>query len=587
MKHYLKLLAVFFILPSCTPQSEKDESKAELITSEINWKSFTPSVFDEAKNQDKLVLLDVGANWCHWCHVMDDSTYSNSEVQAYLNENFILAREDQDSRPDLYAAYKTWGWPAIIVLNEDGKDVKRLKGYQHRNKFLKILKEVRANPIAIEENNEVSSGNSAPYSANSAKLYNAFLSRVDHEQGAYHWSNKYLHLPGFMHGLKYYASNDSIKSWTDKTINGSYNLVDPAWSGVYQYSAKRSWIHQHYEKLLRVQANYIQAYALYGAINEDKKALQMAEEIVGYCERFFGNGSALYFNSQNADLIAGVHSEEYYLMSESERLKEGTPSVDEKIYLKENCQMASSLFYLWAATDKAIYFIKATQMVDEILRDYESENGIFMREKGNSSILSFSDNRYLLDLLMTAYQSSGNRTYLNKAQQLGQDVEDYFHADYGFASAKGDLAKAASKVELDNLLAVLTYNNLSQITGNKEFHDVAKAVYETTDKSDLFTKVGYVPLLQLADEQLNQEAFHAVYLTDGKNTQMGQDFYKKLLIHPSQYFVFEYLLMNKMSEDQKMMYGGLPAGTLFMCTSSYCSAPMYEVADLERFLKTI
>ena len=587
MKAYFKFILLLSILSSCGVDSKTDETTTDIWTSELEWQSFTPNVFDEAKNQDKLVLLDVGANWCHWCHVMDDSTYANPEVQGYLKENFILAREDQDSRPDLYAAYKTWGWPAIIVLNEEGQDVKRMKGYHHRNKFLTILKEVRANPVAINDSEEISSGNSAPYSANSAKLYTAFLNRVDHEQGAYHWANKYLHLPGFMHGLKYYNANDSIKNWTDKTINGSYNLVDPAWSGVYQYSAKRSWTNQHYEKLLRVQANYVQAYAVYGSLKNDKKALKMAEEIVGYCERFFGSKTALYYNSQNADLIAGVHSEAYYLKSESERLKEGTPSVDEKVYLKENCQMAKSLLYLWAATDKPVYHSKAIQMVNEILKDYESDKGIFKREKGNSSIYSFSDNRHLLDLLMITYQATGNTKYLTKAEKLGNKVELLFHEDYGFASAKGDLAKQAAKVELDNLLAVLTFNNLSQITGDKDFHLLAEKVYETTDKADLFTKVGYVPLLQLADEQLNEEAFHAVYLTDGKNTQMGQEFYKKLLIHPSQYFVFEYLNMDEMNEEQQMMYGGLPAGTLFMCTSSYCSAPMYEVSDLDNFLKTI
>lgn len=585
IKQFTYLLILTLLVSCGSSESDKQGNKIPE-TSEIEWRSFTPEVFDEAKAQNKLVLLEVGANWCHWCHVMDDSTYSNPEVQAYLHENFILVREDQDSRPDLYAAYKTWGWPAIIVMNEEGQDVKRLKGYQKRGKFLKILKEVRANPIAIPDD-LVSSGDSKPYSANSSSLYNAFLKRVDHEKGAYHWSNKYLHLPGFMHGLKNYRKNDSLKNWTDKTLKGSYNLVDPAWSGVYQYSAKKSWTNQHYEKLLRVQANYIQAYALYGAIAGDKTAIQTAEEIVAYCERFFGNASSLYYNSQNADLVSGVHSEEYYQLDEKERLKEGTPSVDESIYLKENCQMAKSLFYLWASSNKEIYFTKAIQITNEILADYSNADGVYTREKGKNEILSFSDNRHLLDLLMMAYHATGKKEYMRKAKKLGFAIQTTFLEDYGFASAKGNLAKAAAKVELDNLLSVLTFNQLSQVTGDKVFHDLAEQVYETTDKAYLFTKVGYVPLLQLADEQLNEEAYHAVFLTDGNNDKLGREFYKKILLHPSQYFVFEYLPMDEMNEEQQMMYGGLPAGTLFMCTSSYCSAPIYEVKDLEQFLKTI
>lgn len=574
------------ILMGCVSTENEKSINSAINQEEINWKSFSPAVFDEAKEQDKLVLLEVGANWCHWCHVMDDSTYSDKEVQDYLKENFILAREDQDSRPDLYAAYKTWGWPAIIVLNAEGQDLKRLKGYQKRTKFLTILKEVRANPQPIPDD-QISNGNSAPYSANTSNLFTSFLKRIDHEKGAYHWSNKYLHLPGFMHGLKYYDQNDSLKNWTDKTIKGSYNLVDPAWSGVYQYSAKKNWVNQHYEKLLRVQANYIQAYAMYGAVTGDEKAVQKAEEIVGYCERFFGNSSSLYYNSQNADLIAGVHSEDYYQLSEKERLKEGTPSVDEKIYLKENCQMAISLLYLWAATDKEIYLSKSVKMTNEIVSDYSSKDGIFSREKDKYDILSFSDNRYLIDLLMIIYQATGTDNYLTEANKLAQAVDQNFREEFGFVSAKGKIAKAAAKVELDNLLAVLTYNNLSQLTGDRGYKDLALEIYETTDKAYLFKKVGYLPLLQMAEEQLSQEAFHAVYLTDGSNNILAQDFYKRLLLHKSQYIVFERLSIDQMNEEQQMMYGGLPAGTLFMCTSSFCSAPMYEVKELEAFLNTL
>lgn len=126
-------LGIIFLLCACNFEAEKSEDT-------LQWQPFDAGVFETAKKTKKLVFLEIGANWCHWCHVMDDSTYSDKKVQAYLNENFILCREDQDERPDLYAAYKKWGWPAIVVFDENAETLLLLKGFQEKSKFLSILK---------------------------------------------------------------------------------------------------------------------------------------------------------------------------------------------------------------------------------------------------------------------------------------------------------------------------------------------------------------------------------------------------------------------------------------------------------------
>jgi len=561
---------------------EEIENGVEDSESEIDWLCYSEEVFDIAKTQEKLVLLEVGANWCHWCHVMDDSTYSNKEVQEYLEENFVLSREDQDSRPDLYSAYKPWGWPAIIIQDANGNDLLRLRGYQERNKFLNSLKKVVANPIIIKDE----SVEKEEYTMETIVLAGQFEKRVDHEKGGYPWKNKFLQSVGIVQGLKMY-SNEKMRAWTDLTIQQSYLLVDPAWSGVYQYSARKSWNHQHFEKLLKVQADYVKAYAMYGANTSNKEAINRAEEIVGYCYRFFGNKSALFYNSQNADLVSGVHSAAYYNLSEKERLKQGTPSVDKSIYLKENALMAQSILYLWAATNKKSYLSKTRDMTDEILSMYKSENGLFVRELGKDQIFAFEDNRTLLDLLLKMYQLTGDQNYLTEASELGKNIETQFTTDYGFISVVGEGKVLPTYVDLDNINSVITYNLLGHLACSKSFANIGLTAYEKTDKAALHKKVSYLPLLQMAEEQLQNEPFHAVFLNDGKQRQLGLQLYSQLLLHPSQYITFEWLGMDELSEEQEMMYGGLPAGTLFMCTSSYCSAPIYDVDGLTTFLKNI
>lgn len=576
---FIPFCSLLFLFACAQPPEEKVQNND---AEEIDWLPYDQAVFDLATSSNKLILLEVGANWCHWCHVMDDSTYANPEVQSFLKEHFILSREDQDSRPDLFAAYRPWGWPAIIVQNEKGEDLLRLKGYQPRKKFLAVLQETIDHPTIIQEEEK----QKKEFSASASAIAEAFKERVDHEKGAYPWKNKFIQFQGILQGLKM-NSDPKMKAWTDLTIKNSYALVDPVWSGVYQYSALRSWNNQHYEKLLKIQAEYIKTYAVYAAFHELTEPLEKAESIVGYCERFFADESGLYYNSQNADVVAGEDSEEYYQLNETERLLQGTPSVDQSIYLKENAKMGEALLYLWAATDNKRYLEKAQQMLDILIEERYSKSGLYLRSEQDEGFYAFEDNRNMLEVLMHFYQLSGDKKYLKKAKELGLVMQENFFGEDGFTAVCGEEIVKNSIVDLDNINGVITFNKLGHLANEKEFLTLAQRADERCDKAELNKVVGYLPLLQMAEEQLAQEPFHAVFLHDGQQSQAGQNFYKQLILHPSQYITFEWLDVNQMNEEQQMMYGGLPAGTLFMCTSSFCSAPMYEAKDLADFLASI
>ncbi len=95
----------------------------------IPWREWGADAFAEAKAQDKPILLDIGAVWCHWCHVMDDGipgdpvhtgTYTDPEVQQRILANFIPIKVDNDRRPDINARYNMGGWPTTAFLTPDG-----------------------------------------------------------------------------------------------------------------------------------------------------------------------------------------------------------------------------------------------------------------------------------------------------------------------------------------------------------------------------------------------------------------------------------------------------------------------------------
>src|SRR5512141_430789 len=95
----------------------------------IKWHEWGEEAFALAKRENKPVLLDIGAVWCHWCHVMDRESYENAETAQIVNQHFIAIKVDRDERPDVDSRYQAavqaisgqGGWPLTAFLTPEGK----------------------------------------------------------------------------------------------------------------------------------------------------------------------------------------------------------------------------------------------------------------------------------------------------------------------------------------------------------------------------------------------------------------------------------------------------------------------------------
>src|SRR3981081_2065322 len=95
----------------------------------IRWHEFGEEAFAAARLANKPMLLDIGAVWCHWCHVMDRESYDDAEVAAIVNEHYIAVKVDRDERPDIDSRYQAavgaltgqGGWPLTAFLNAAGR----------------------------------------------------------------------------------------------------------------------------------------------------------------------------------------------------------------------------------------------------------------------------------------------------------------------------------------------------------------------------------------------------------------------------------------------------------------------------------
>ena len=110
------------------------------------WSGWDDDLFARAATEKRFVILDLEAVWCHWCHVMEKTTYANPQVQELLASKYLPVRVDQDANPDLSSRYGDWGWPATIVFGPDGTEIAKIRGYIEPERMQALLKAIIDDP---------------------------------------------------------------------------------------------------------------------------------------------------------------------------------------------------------------------------------------------------------------------------------------------------------------------------------------------------------------------------------------------------------------------------------------------------------
>ena len=110
-------------------------------SSEIHWEEWSDEAFERARMEEKLVLLSIGACWCHWCHVLDRSSYSDPQVVELINDRYVPIRVEADRRPDIQDRYLMGGWPTTAVLTPDAR-ILTGSTYMPPERMLNLLRQV-------------------------------------------------------------------------------------------------------------------------------------------------------------------------------------------------------------------------------------------------------------------------------------------------------------------------------------------------------------------------------------------------------------------------------------------------------------
>lgn len=476
-------LSLVLSLTACSSATQSTPKQATT-GSKIQWLDWSEKRFQEAKKQNKLVLLDLGAVWCHWCHVMDEETYADPEVVAEVEAHWLPVKVDQDAHPDLASRYGDYGWPATILFDAQGTELAKFQGYVPKRRFLSLLKAFVEDPTPGPSARSQPPATSASTAVIAKDLKDDMLGLYEmaYDSKFKGWGTvqKWLDWDCVEYAMARARRGDKrSRSMAIETLESQIKLLDPVWGGVYQYSHGGVWTEPHYEKLTIFQAHNIRIYALAARSFQNDKYLKVARAILKYCDDFQTSPEGAYYTSQDADLVKGQHSKGYFLLDDKARRKQGLPAVDKQLYTRENGLMIHALCELYNSTGDASVLNRAKRAAAWLEKHRKRKQGGYTHGQSDRHGPYLRDNLCAAGAMLALAMSTGEESYLVKAQDCMRFVDKALRGPTGFVSfptpkASVGVFKAAFPVREENIQLARVANQLYHNTGDKAFRGMAE-----------------------------------------------------------------------------------------------------------------
>jgi uncharacterized protein len=300
----------------------------------IQWHEWGEEAFAKAQQENKPVLLDIGAVWCHWCHVMDRESYDNPEIAQIVNERFVAVKVDRDERPDIDSRYQVavssisgqGGWPLTAFLTPDGKpfyggtyfppddhygrpSFKRVLlsiSDAFREKHSDVAEQAKLVEAAIShaESFTGKSGQFSPTIIDS--ILKSALEMFDPQNGGFGSAPKFPH-PSALDLLidRYVRTGDEelrrvFVSTLEKMARGG--VYDQLAGGFHRYSVDERWVVPHFEKMCydnsELLKNYVHAFQATGS----NFFAAVARDIIRWMDEWLSDREhSGFYASQDAD----------------------------------------------------------------------------------------------------------------------------------------------------------------------------------------------------------------------------------------------------------------------------------------------
>jgi uncharacterized protein YyaL (SSP411 family) len=379
-----------------------------------------------------------------------------------------------------------------------------------------------------------------------------------------------------------------------QTMDAQFNLIDPAWGGVYQYSTDGDWKHPHFEKIMQMQAENLRIYSLGYAQFRKPEYLKAALDIHRYLKTFLMSPDGAFYTSQDADLVDGEHSDRYFKLSDAGRRKLGIPRIDKHIYARENGWAIHALAALYQATSDEMYLTEATRAAEWIITNRGlngADAGGFSHDARPGSVerADAPTGQYLGDTLAMArafadlYTSTGDRVWLNRAQESLRFIATHFRnpdgAGFLTAATPTDHAYRPHPQRDENLTLARVANLVFHYTGDASMRGIADEAMRfpvTPQIAKEYTAAGTL----LADSELTAQPVHLT-VVGHKDAADARELFRIALQFPSAYKRVEWWDKREGTlPNADVEYPELSRAAAFVCTERSCSSPITDPAKL-------
>jgi len=319
----------------------------------VQWHEWGEEAFAAAARADKPMLLDIGAVWCHWCHVMDRESYDDPEIAAIVNEHFVAVKVDRDERPDIDSRYQAavqavsgqGGWPLTAFLTPAGKPFyggtyfPPSDGYG-RPSFRRVLlsianayKEKHGDVVEQAQMVENAIAQAESFAGKDGRVTMAVINAIrtsalrmyDPQHGGFGQAPKFPHPSALDLLIERYARsteaaelsstgqpgasvptrNDSLRELIVNTLTHMANggVYDQLAGGFHRYSVDERWVVPHFEKMCydnsELLKNYVHAYQATG----NEFFADVARDIIRWMDDWLSDRErGGFYASQDADI---------------------------------------------------------------------------------------------------------------------------------------------------------------------------------------------------------------------------------------------------------------------------------------------
>ena len=300
----------------------------------IDWHEWGAAAFELAKSEDKPILLDIGAVWCHWCHVIDRESYENAEIAKIINEHFVAVKVDRDERPDVDSRYQSavtaisgqGGWPLTGFLLSDGKpffggtyfppeDQMGRPGFRrillavadsYRNKRAELERAANSLADAVSQA-EIFTGARADFDLGIVDAQIKSITQLfDIKNGGFGRAPKFPHSSAIDLVLERYQQTKEkhllamAETTLEKMARGG--VYDQLAGGFHRYSVDERWLVPHFEKMSYDNSELLKNYLHGWQVTQNQFLRETADGIISWVNEVLSdqdNGG--FYASQDAD----------------------------------------------------------------------------------------------------------------------------------------------------------------------------------------------------------------------------------------------------------------------------------------------